>query len=455
MNNTKKNLLKRISAAFIIAFVFTAMLPVLGTDIAPGSSAASVTATGKVAYSDVNLRKSASTSSKSVATLKNGAKLTLQREVFTKDGSTAAKNRWYYVSTSKKSGYVRADMVKDIVWSKAQGTATDALNYRSGPSTDFDRLGTMDFGTTMGLLLPARMKGSDLEWYKANVGGKTAYVYAEYVRPGSSAFKKPSAKVLQGKSELARALLTNPTAGGKARVVYTFNKKNCKALFPIEGYRNAIVPQGFTFTGNKYYIVYGMAAGQGVVTYSASGQRLDASKFSFNIGHPNGITWDPFTQKCYIFKGNQKRIYTYNPATGKYGRSRTPYSSSGVGYDNATKLIYASSRTGIRAYSADGKFTHKVLFSRCSHGIFHYTQDCGAGEGFIFHGISGANKRKTNFVDIYRASDYAYLGSIKITIGEIESTAVGNDGHLLLLINSPGKTDYIWRTPLNVRELKF
>jgi hypothetical protein len=94
------------------------------------------------------------------------------------------------------------------------------------------------------------------------------------------------------------------------------------------------------------------------------------------------------------------------------------------------------------------------LFSRCNHGIYHYPQDCGAAEGFIFHGISGSNKKKTNYLDIYRAADNAYLGSIKITIGEIESVVVGNDGYLQLLVNTSGEKDYVWKTPLNVRDLK-
>lgn len=454
MNTSTISFRKRIIAVFVMALVIAAMIPVLGPNVWPEASAASVTAKGKVSDSDVNLRKSATTSSKSIASLKKNAKLTIKREVFTKDGSTSSVNRWYYVSVNNKNGYIRADLVKDISWANARATTTDALNYRTGPSTGFTRLGTTSFGTSIELLVPAKLKGSDVKWYKARVNGSTAYVCADYVKLGDL-FKRPTAKQLKGKSALAKSLLTDPSWGGKARVVYKFTENNCTPLFPIKGYGNAIVPQGFTFTGKKYHIVYGMAAGQGIVTYSADGKRLKAGKFSFNIGHPNGITYDPVTKMCYVFKGNQKRIYTWNPATGKYGKSRTPYSSSGIAYDNATKTLYATSHTGIRAYSADGSFTHKKLFYRCSHGIFHYIQDCGAGEGFIFHGISGANKRKTNYIDIYRAEDSAYLGSVKITIGEIESAAVGNDGHLQLLINSPGKTDYIWRTPLNVRELKF
>ena len=417
-------------------------------------SAATISAKGRVSESGVNLRSSPGVSSGSVATLKKNKNLTIHSEVFTKNKSTKAVNRWYYVSAGKKEGYIRSDFVKGISWSNTASVATEELNYRTGPSTSFKVRGTTGVGDPVTLLLPARLSGSNLEWYRARINGKTAYVCADYIKLGTSLFIKKTPQELEGKSDLAKALLTNPTRGGKARVVYTFSTENCFPRFAIEGYKNAIVPQGFTFTGNEYYILYGMAAGQSIVTYSPDGTRTGESKFSFCIGHPNGITWDPVTQMCYIFKGNQKRIYTWNPVTDKFGKSKTPYSSSGVGYDNTTNLIYASSHTGIRAYSPDGKFTHQRLFPRCSPGFFHYIQDCGAGEGFIFHGVSGKNKKTKNQLDIYRAEDMAYLGSIKITIGEYESAVIGPEGYLELLINTSEKTDYVWRTPLNINELK-
>ena len=453
MESRLKRISRKAITLMLAAVLVLTTLPLLSVP-AFTASAASVSASGKVSASGVNLRASANTSSRVVATLKKNKKLTIHKEVFTKNKSTKKINRWYYVSAGKKEGYIRSDLVRDINWSKTAAVTTDALNYRTGPSTSYKVLGTTGVGAPVTLLLPASLSGSGQQWYKASVNGKTAYVIADYIKLGTSLFIKKSEAELKGKSDLARALLSNPTAGGKQRVVYTFSTDNCAIRFPVEGYRNAIVPQGFTYTGSSYHILYGMAAGQSIVTYSSDGKRLGASKFSFCIGHPNGITWDPVTKMCYIFKGNQKRIYTWNPATNKFGKSKTPYSSSGVGYDNTTGLIYASSHTGIRAYSSDGKFTHQKLFSRCKPGFFHYIQDCGAGEGFIFHGISGSNKKKTNYLDIYRAADYAYLGSIKITIGEYESAVVGPDGYLELLLNTEGTTDYVWRTPLNINELK-
>ena len=433
--------------------VFTVM-PVLNVP-AFTAEASSITASGSVNDNEVNLRKSASADSESVGLLNRGARLTIHKEVFTGSTSDAAEKRWYKVTAGNKSGYVRADFVNIGKYGSKSAVSTDVLNYRKGPATTFKVIGTMGTSAQMKVQLPAKRSGSKESWYRVKVNGKTGYVISDYIKFGRSKLITKSKKQLADKSDLAKALLSNPAGGGEARVVYTFSPSNCKKLFSIKGYKNAKVPQGLAFTGSKYYILYGMAAGQAIVTYSSKGERLSSSKFSFSIGHPNGITWDPVTKKCYIFKGYTKRIYTWNPETKKFGKAKTPFASSGVGYDKSTNRIYASSRTGIRVYSSDGVFTHKKLFSRCSHGIFHYTQDCGAGGGFIFHGISGANKKTTNYLDIYRAADYAYLGSIKVTLGEIESAVVGNDGYLRLLINTMGNdTDYIWKTPLNVNELK-
>ena len=450
----KSNLTKNrvITVMLAAVMIFTAM-PVL---FAPAftASAEAITATGKVSDNDVNLRSSASTSSAPVTTLNVNQDLTIHKEVFTKKKSVNAEDRWFYVTAGSQAGYIRSDFVKDITWSNTSAVTTDELNYRTGPDTSFEKLGTTGVGSPVTLLLSAELSGGQTAWYKVSVNTTTAYVSAEYIKLGTSLFIQKSAKELEGKSDLAKALLINPTRGGSARVVSTFSTDNCIRRFAVKGYKNAKVPQGFTFTGSQYYIVYGMAAGQSIVTYSADGKRLANSKFAFSMGHPNGITWDPVTGLCYIFKGSQKRIYTWDPATNTFGKSKTPYSSSGVGYDNTTNMIYATSHTGIRGYSSDGTFTHQMLFPRCKPGFFHYIQDCGAGEGFIFHGISGKNKKTKNQLDIYRAADMAYLGSIKITIGEVESAVVGPDGFLELLINTKGNTDYVWRTPLNINELK-
>ena len=282
---------------------------------------------------------------------------------------------------------------------------------------------------------------------------KGSYRYRVDVYVGSTCYNKINSDFQVLGNEIAANLMANPTNGSGAWIVGTFDTSNCSRLFAVKGTKKAQVPQGMTINGDRYYLVYGMSGGQAVVTYSSSGQKLAEKNFPFNMGHPNGITWDPHTGLCYIFRGNMKKCYTWNPANDTFGSAKTPYSSSGIAYDSTTGLLYATSQTGVREYSADGSFSHRRLFSRCRHNGKTYIQDCGASNGFIFHCISGANKHKTNYLDVYREADGKYLGTIRINIDEAESAVVGPDGYVQILCNTTNNTDYIWRTPLNVKEL--
>lgn len=51
----------------------------------------------------------------------------------------------------------------------------DILNVRSGPSTDFEKLGKLSLGTTV------EIKDETGDWYEIDFDSKTAYIFAEYV----------------------------------------------------------------------------------------------------------------------------------------------------------------------------------------------------------------------------------------------------------------------------------
>lgn len=573
----KNSILKRTASLFLVFVMMIgaiAFTPVGDNYFGTGVYAASTDATGLInAEGGACLRKSTSTSSKSITTLGYQTQVTVLDEVFLKNTSTSKKTRWYHVSVSGKTGYVRADLV-DVTYPSLKAITTATVNYRKGPATTFEKYGTLSEGKSLRVKLVATVSGDSKIWYRARINKKTCYISGDYVRikssnsttattaaaaavtttkaastatkssTSSSGTVKVSSKnvrtpttlytgsgfsimgtikcntdiskvtvgvtdtsdnwvisktlsvgstsfdisdadsyikfgtlnsgdynyridVYVGKkcttevnspftvmaSEVAAKLLAKATTGGKARTVYTFNKSNCTRLFGIKGRGSAVVPQGMAFTGEKYYIIYGMSNSQAIVTYSASGKRLSSCKFPFNMGHPNGITWDPVTGKCYIFKGNQYSCYSWDPDTKKFSKVKTPYSSSGIAYDNSTGLLYSSSKSGIRVYSADGKFKQSKVINRCSRGGTNYVQDCGAANGYIFHGVSGANKHKTNYLDVYREADSKYLGTIKINIDEIEGATVDNNGFVILLCNTTSKTDYLWKTPLNVNDL--
>ena len=450
-----------ITAAALIALIVAAAFPVFGDGT---TYAASYNANGTVNDSGVNLRQSWKTSSDTVATLSKNTSLTITKEIFTSKTRTSSTKRWYAVKTGGRSGYVRADLVDITSWAGVDGYTVDAVNYRSGPATTFSKIGTARAGTDVTILLQAKRPGGDT-WYKVKVGSKYGYMHSNYVDLGiygggtewsiSSTFKKEFQKLVAAISPSpAKKLGKKATDGGKARVVYTFNSRNCKKMFAITGNGSVQVPQAFTFTGKEYYVLYGMENGQCIITYNSKGKRTKVTRFPSNYGHLNGITWDPQTKLCYIFKGCQYKIYTWDPATDEFGTATTKYSSSGAGYDPVTKLLYASSESFIRVYSGDGNFTYMDGFYRCERGSGYSVQDCGAYNGFVFHGVTRTSNRFENYLDVYRAADGKYLGSIKVTMDEIESVVIGKDGYIQLLINTAQRTDYVWKTPLNVKDLK-
>lgn len=441
---------RRIAAVLLMTVIALASLPFAGAGIGMEEyfTASAAARVSKGATTDtVNVRKSATTSSKSLGMLKKGTKVTISNEVFTSKTSSSASSRWYKISGGGKSGYIRADFIKITANGNYKAFTTDDLNYRVGAGTSMNRKGCLSAGTNIRVCHAAKAAGSSTTWYKVIVNKKGYYVCGDYIAFGGSN--------VSGSKGIAAKLQAKATYGGSARYVGTLNSKNCTRVMSVKGDNGAYVPQGMAYTGSKYYIVFGMSDRQRIVTYSAKGKKLSSSGFTFNMGKPNGITYNPQTKLCYIFKGSQYTIYTWNPATKKFGKTSTPYSSSGVAYDTTTKKIYASSLTGIRVYSADGKFRHEKYFSKCSHSGKTYVQDCGAGRGYVFHAQSGSWKFGTNYLDVYRAKDGKYLGSFKVDLGELEGVIVDSKGYVQLLVNCGGTyTEWIWKTPINVKNLK-
>lgn len=611
----RRHIYRAAHILFIMIMSIVCAFPAPG---APGSAitsgpsntyAASFGTSGRIAAEDgAVLRSATSTDANKKAIIEKGTRVSIVREIFREDGKTAAETKWYLVKADGKKGYVRSDLVNEVCHTAVQGYTTGKVNYRTGPSVSYEKLGKLKAGAAVTILGKARLAGQSM-WYKAQINGITSYISKKYItfdapeapatvsteeqaapaqtgstpaaeqqaadtqaeqaaaqaqtdqasaaaaqstqpaapaasqqpavsdasitvsgdsRPatlspgtgftikGKVASQVSISKIVAGVtdaagnwilsasadvnassfdiykldskikfgtlqkgdykyrvdvyigdavitkinsdfkvlgSELVPNLLANPTDGGRARIIGTFDKNNCTKLFGVTGTSRAKVPQGMTMNGDTYYLVYGMSGGQAIVAYSSSGKKLGAANFPFNMGHPNGITWDPQTGLCYIFRGYQYSCYTWDPATGKFGKASTPFSSSGIAYDARTNLLFASSRSGMREYSSDGKFAHNREFKRCSHGGKTYVQDCGAANGYLFHCVSGANKHKTNYLDVYREADGKYLGTIKINIDEAESAVVGSDGFVRILCNTTNNTDHIWKTPLNVNEL--
>ena len=232
----------------------------------------------------------------------------------------------------------------------------------------------------------------------------------------------------------------------KAKTIYNLTTKNCKALFSV---RRGGTPQSMAYTGKKYIVAYN-GGSNGLAIYSKKGKLLKTERTGI-LGHANGLTYCNNTNCCYGVRGSSSRVDIYDMKTGKFSKTSSKYGGSGIAYDRVKDVIYLSSRTGIRVYSPDGKFTHKKLMANCSHSGYVYTQDCCGHAGIVIRCCSGNNKHRVNYIDLYRVKDEKYIGSFFCNIGEVESAIVDNEGYLELLINS--RNDYIWKTPINIEDL--
>ncbi|MBR0373702.1 MAG: SH3 domain-containing protein [Mogibacterium sp.] len=141
------------------------------------------TATGKINFDgELNVRASASTSSKIVTKVKGGAKVTILEEQFTTTSSTASENRWYKIKYNGKIGYVRSNRIKNIKYTSVKGKLTAASNYRYGAGTGMKKKGSFAKNKELTIVLKAKAAGSTKVWYKIKTGGKYFYIASTSVK---------------------------------------------------------------------------------------------------------------------------------------------------------------------------------------------------------------------------------------------------------------------------------
>ncbi len=153
----------------------------------------------------LNVRASASTTSKILGTLKNGANIS----IISKEGS------WYKISYNGTIGYVHGDYVKvndnstsgpstpntpEQTPSTPETTqtgqvinVTTKLNIRSGAGTNFGIVGSVGGNATVNIL------GQEGSWYKISYNGVTGYVSGSYIKVNSNGSNNTDSTVKYGK----------------------------------------------------------------------------------------------------------------------------------------------------------------------------------------------------------------------------------------------------------------
>lgn len=181
-----------------IIFIVIAAFTIAASFCVHAASAPS--ATGYVKGKSVNVRKSATTSSKVVTRVKKNTKVTIHREVFKSKTSKSAKNIWYYVTVNGKKGYIRSNNIKNVSYGNVSARTTKKMNYRKGAGIRFKKKGSLSKGKYFTVLLEAKpvksARGSSSRWYKAKVGKTTCYICSSNVKLGATYVNYASGKIL-------------------------------------------------------------------------------------------------------------------------------------------------------------------------------------------------------------------------------------------------------------------
>lgn len=150
---------------------------------------------------------------------------------------------WYKVTTGKMSGYVSASFVSTEAVTQQAIVLAGPLNIRSGPGTGYSRVGTLKLGATVEVL------GSSNGWYQISTGSLTGYVSGQYV-------------------SILEELTSSPV--GAAAAALAASLVGCRYVYGAEG------PTTFDCSGLSYYI-FGQLGYK--LSRGASGQYTNNGKF--------------------------------------------------------------------------------------------------------------------------------------------------------------------------------
>ena len=217
-------------------------------------------------------------------------------------------------------------------------------------------------------------------------------------------------------------------------VIQTLSDDDIKRIAVSSGGGNASHAQSMCSTGDGYVVALvnrGNSDGR-LEKFTRMGERVLSNVSTGNIGHANGCTYDPHTGSIYVMKtyagSNHHDIRVFDAGTLESKDSISfGTAPSGIGYDAQTDQFYLTASS--RIYITDGSMKMKQTVYRKRN---YHSQDVCGYNGIIMSCIwtSGSG----SYIDMYRATDGAYLGSISAPFGEIESACV-DDGHLVMLFN--------------------
>lgn len=246
-------------------------------------------------------------------------------------------------------------------------------------------------------------------------------------------------------AEVQSTAATAETYGGYKNLK-TLDHSNLEIVTSVKGIGRASVPQSMSLVNGNLVIAYASHDGNtgALVAYDQDGNRVQEASVS-GMGHGNGSTYNPYTGRIYTVKthkGVRSNLCTvYDGASfSNVGTFSLPRQTSGMAYDECNNKFYLAK--GNELYVTDSDFNVEHAYGKFIR--YNHAQDIGGHNGVVMVCTWVAGNE--SYIDLYRISDGAYLGSYNVPIGEIESCFI-DDKHLVVLMNNAtGSGDCIMRT---------
>ena len=142
----------------------------LSAGITAGASGTIAYGAGTVNASILNVRSGPGTNYDIISTLSDGTIVVILEQ---------SSSGWYKINYNGTEGYVSAEYLEEVYTAQnfsAMGQVNeDYVRYRTGPSTDYTILGSLNRGTQVSII------GINSGWYKIQYGGETGYMRSDYV----------------------------------------------------------------------------------------------------------------------------------------------------------------------------------------------------------------------------------------------------------------------------------
>ena len=295
---------------------------------------------------------------------------------------------------------------------------------------------------------PISWSGYDKVWAVYRLKGSNVVTSKTTSKTTSNVSKNVSCYQAKARSTSSRTILKTITKSNVAKTISVSNP-SCKG-----GACTSL--QGMAVFGDKIAVLKVKGnVDSSVLVYSASSYKLLKTYHVNNssLYHANGVTTG-HDGMIHVVSMNKKNNYAFSiggnnninfvksgsswnaDVLGVSGISGGPDYFSGIAYDNATKLYYFSVGSRIFKYDISSK---KVL--GVTSRFVNTAQDIGAYNGIVLS-VQTFDKN-SHYIDLYRASDMAYVGSYHVTIPvkyDIESVDFYNGK---MILNANDSTDKI------------